>query len=105
MVLIWKGRFRDFVISKLINSFVLEAIKGSSVVVSLLGPPLKRNYEGTPIVDVHTNIILAMKDLDIKRVLTVATPSVKFEKDKKTLMTIMPAVMGKHFLQSLTKRL
>jgi putative NADH-flavin reductase len=77
---------------------IKEAVKGSSAVVSLLGPPLKRNYEGTPIVDAHTNIISAMRELGVKRVLTLATPSVKFEKDKKSLMTIMPAVMGKLFL-------
>ena len=40
-----------------------------------------------------------MNELRIKRALTLATPSVKFEKDKKSLMTIMPAGMGKLFLR------
>lgn len=77
---------------------IKEAIKGSSVVVSLLGPPVKRNYESTPIIDAHANIISAMKEVGVKRVLTLATPSVKFEKDKKSLITIMPGVLARLFL-------
>lgn len=76
---------------------ILNCVKGSDVVVSVLGPPLVRNYEGMPLADAHKNIISAMKDNSVIRFITLATPSVKFEKDQKSIATVLPGIMAKLF--------
>jgi hypothetical protein len=65
------------------------------VVISTLGLPLTRNYEGSPLLDGDVNITKAMKECEISRFITLATPSVKFEKDKKSFLTIVPGIMAR----------
>lgn len=77
---------------------IKEAISGTDAVVSLLGPAIKRNYPGTPIATGHELIIRSMKELGISRFVTIATPSVRFEKDKASITTIFPRIMGKLLL-------
>lgn len=72
-----------------------EIFDGIDTVVSVMGPPLKRNYEGTELTDAHRNIIEIMKSKGIKRFVTLATPSVKFEKDKSSMMTWFPPFFAK----------
>ncbi|PJZ46997.1 NAD(P)-dependent oxidoreductase [Leptospira brenneri] len=59
-------------------------------VVTVMGPPLKRNYEGMELTEAHKYILQAMIKHKIKRFITLATPSVRFEKDKNSLMTWFP---------------
>jgi len=77
---------------------IKEAISGTDAVVSLLGPALKRNYSGMPIATGHEHIIRAMKELGVTRFITIATPAVRFDKDKASIATILPRVMAKLFL-------
>ena len=77
---------------------IKNAIEGSDAVVSFLGPALKFSYPGTPIEDGHRNITIAMNELGIKRFMTIATPSVKFHKDKRSFITVFPSVMAKTFM-------
>lgn len=79
------------------SAAIQNCVKGSDVVVSVLGPPLVRNYEGMPLADGHRNIIAAMKANGVKRFITLATPSVKFEEDQKSIATILPGIMAKLF--------
>lgn len=74
---------------------ILQAIEGSHAVISALGPSLKMNAKGFPILEAHKNIVKAMQNLNITRFITLATPSVKFEKDSKSLATIIPIVAAK----------
>lgn len=74
---------------------IKEAIEGSTVVISLLGPPLKRNYGGMAIVDAHTHIIAAMKELKVSRFITIATPSTRSNEDKRSIATVLPPIMAK----------
>lgn len=76
---------------------IQNSVKGSDVIVSVLGPPLVRNYEGMPLAEAHKNIISAMNDNSVKRLITLATPSVKFEKDQKSIATVLPGFMAKLF--------
>jgi putative NADH-flavin reductase len=76
---------------------IQNSIKGSDVIVSVLSPPLVRNYEGMPLAEAHKNILSAMKDNNVKRLITLATPSVKFEKDQKSIATVLPGIMAKLF--------
>ena len=73
-------------------------IKHADAVVSLLGPQLKFSYPGMPIASGHKNIIRAMKDQNVSRFITIATPAIKFEKDKTSIITVLPKVMARLFL-------
>lgn len=77
---------------------IKATIKGVDAVVSLLGPQLKFSYPGMPIATGHENIIRAMKELNVSRLITIATPAVKFEKDKFSILTVLPKVMARLFL-------
>jgi putative NADH-flavin reductase len=74
---------------------IKQAISGVDVVISTLGPPLKRMYDDFSVLEGHKNIIKAMESENIKRFITIATPSVKSAEDKPSLVTRMPAVMAK----------
>lgn len=74
---------------------IQSSVEHSDVVISVLGPPLVRKYEGMPLAEAHKNIISAMNEYNVKRLITLATPSVKFDKDKKSVATVLPGIMGK----------
>lgn len=76
---------------------IISVVSGANAVVSVLGPPLVRNYDGMPLADAHRYIISAMKEKGVKRFITLATPSVKFEKDKRSVATVLPGMMAKLF--------
>ena len=84
---------------------IKEAVSGTDIVVSTLGPALARNYEGFPVLDGHKNIIRAMQSEQIRRFITIATPSVKFKRDKKSVATILPTIMAKLFLPKAYKEI
>ena len=46
----------------------------------------------------HEHIIRAMKELGVTRFITIATPEVRFEKDKISVATILPRIMAKLIL-------
>lgn len=77
---------------------ITKAIAGADCVISVIGPPVARNYEGSPVLDGYRNMIKAMKSEDVKRFIAIATPSVKFEKDVPALSTKVPTFMAKLFL-------
>ena len=66
------------------------AIKNADAVVSALEPPLKRGYEGMPLYYMHKAVISLMRWNGIKRFITIATPGMKFNKDKPGRATIIP---------------
>jgi putative NADH-flavin reductase len=93
-----QGELRDFGKIKL-------AISGADVVISTLGPPLKRKYDDFSVLEGHKNIIKAMETENIKRFITIATPSVISTKDKPSLATKMPTIMAKIFFPSAYKEI
>ena len=72
-----------------------RAISGADCVICTLGPPVKRNYEGFLVLDGHRNIIKAMTEENITRLITIATPSVKFKLDVPSITTWIPGLMAK----------
>ncbi|MHA6481025.1 NAD(P)H-binding protein [Paenibacillus sp. strain BS8-2] len=76
---------------------VQQAIEQSDVVISTLGPALdtSRRRKGTPIADGHETIIYAMQELNKKRFITLATPTVKSDADKSQFSTVIPGIMAK----------
>lgn len=77
---------------------IKAVIKEADVVISVMGPPLKRNYIGMPLLTGYKNIIAAMKETGIKRFITLATPSVKFNLDVPSFATVFPGIIAKLFL-------
>lgn len=86
-----KGELSDYNAIKL-------AIEGSDVVISALGPSMSPKAKGMPVLEGHDNIIRAMRETGVRRIITLATPSVSFRKDKKSLATQFPSLMAKLFL-------
>ncbi|MGA3014443.1 MAG: NAD(P)H-binding protein [Bacteroidales bacterium] len=85
---LFQGELDDFVSIK-------GVISGTNEVISTLGPPLKFSYSGMPISDGHRNIVKAMEECSVSRFITIATPSIKFEKDKTSLATVVPGIMAR----------
>ncbi|WP_338555061.1 NAD(P)H-binding protein [Paenibacillus sp. KS-LC4] len=81
-------------------STIEKAIAKSDVVISTLGPAsdMSRKLKGTPIADGHELIIRAMKKLNKKRLITLATPALQSDDDYKNISTMLPAALAKIFL-------
>ncbi|MEK3761273.1 NAD(P)H-binding protein [Paenibacillus sp. FSL P4-0338] len=91
----------SFVQGELSNATTIEqAVAKSDVVISTLGPAsdMSRKLKGTPIADGHELMIRAMKKHNKTRLITLATPALQSDDDKKNMSTILPGVMAKVFL-------
>lgn len=82
------------------TSTIEKAVAESDVVISTLGPAsdMSRKLKGTPIADGHELMIRAMNKLNKKRFITLATPALQSDDDKKNMSTILPGVLAKVFL-------
>lgn len=76
---------------------VAAAIQGQDAVVSTLGSPLSMNrkVKDLPITKAHETVLRVMEQLDVKRFITLATPTIKSTFDQKQLVTVMPSIMAK----------
>lgn len=81
-----KGELNEY---EKIKNFIRDTV------ISTLGPSMDRNATGTPVLDGHINIIKAMKNENKSRFITLGTPSIKFEKDKKSLSTVLSPILGR----------
>jgi putative NADH-flavin reductase len=74
------------------QAHIEKAIESADVVISTLGPSLKRseNRTGTTIADGHELIIKAMEKQNKKRLVTLATPSMHAKEDRKHIATVFP---------------
>lgn len=80
------------------QALVHQAVGDSDVVISTLGPAMSRKVKGTPVADGHGTIMAAMKKLHKKRFITLATPTLQSDEDKKQFSTVFPGIMAKLFL-------
>ena len=88
------------VVGNLENRALIErAVEGADTVISALGPSLNppRKSTATPIADGHRLIVAAMEKTGVKRLVTLATPSLKAKDDPRRLITWMPGVLAKVF--------
>ncbi|WOO36640.1 NAD(P)H-binding protein [Anaerocolumna sp. AGMB13020] len=86
---------------ELSNASAIEmAVSEADAVISTLGPPsdMSRKLRGTPVADGHELIIKAMKKFNKKRLITLATPALQSEDDRKNLSTVVPRILAKTFL-------
>ncbi|HEC2159394.1 TPA: NAD(P)H-binding protein [Staphylococcus delphini] len=76
---------------------LLEAIKGQDVVISAMGPSLKRVRHDTdlPIKTSHEKIVEIMKEVGVKRFITIGTTAIKAKEDKKQMVTVIPPMIAK----------
>lgn len=73
---------------------IKRAIEGCDTVISALGVPMKFTYESMDALNGTKNIVKAMCELKVSRIITWSTPSVKFSRDKKSFITIIPGIMA-----------
>lgn len=73
---------------------VLNALEDQDAVIWCVGIPLKRKYEKMQSLEGHQILVRAMKEAGVKRLVDWGTPSVPFEKDKKSFITVVPGIMA-----------
>lgn len=71
---------------------VKAALAGQDAVIWCVGIPLKRKYEKMASLDGHRVLLRAMKDAGVKRIIDWGTPSVPFDGDKKSFVTVFPGI-------------
>lgn len=73
---------------------VLNALKDQDAVIWCVGIPLKRKYEKMQSLEGHRVLMRAMRETGVKRLVDWGTPSVPFEKDKKSFITVAPSIIA-----------
>ena len=68
------------------------AVAGCDAVVWTVGVSMDRHYEGMPALNGHKLLLKAMEETGVKRLVDWGTPSVKFEKDKRSFITVFPGI-------------
>lgn len=81
---------------------IARAVEGADAVISALGPSLNPpgKSTATPIADGHRLIVAAMEKNGVKRLVTLATPSLKARDDPKRFITWMPGAVAKALIPS-----
>jgi putative NADH-flavin reductase len=89
-----------------INNYndVKNAIFDCDAVIWCVGIPMKR-YKNMDSLKGHKNLLKVMNEFNIKRLIDWATPSVRFKKDKKSFITVVPGLMAGIFLPTAKKEI
>ena len=82
---------------------IKETIAGCDAVIIALEISMKFGYEDTSSIIAHKNIIKAMKETNVKRLIDWSTPSIKFKDDKASFATIVPGILASIFLPKAKK--
>lgn len=70
------------------------ALSGQDAAVWCVGIPMKKSYQKMESLEGHKTLIKAMEANQVKRLVDWGTPSVHFEQDKKSLITVVPGIMA-----------
>lgn len=70
---------------------VTRAVSGCDAVLWCVGISMKRHTDRN-VYDGHKVMLNAMKQCGVKRLIEWSTPSLSFEKDKKSMLTVMPGM-------------
>ena len=73
---------------------ITEEMAGQDAVIWCVGIPMKKNYARMESLAGHKTLIKAMKSNRVKRLVDWGTPSIHFEKDKKSFVTVAPGIMA-----------
>lgn len=82
---------------------IKEVIDGCDAVIIALGISMKFGYEDIDAIQAHKNIVKAMNDTNVKRLIDWSTPSIKYKEDKPSFSTILPGIMASLFLPKAKK--
>ena len=73
---------------------VKSALSGQDAVIWCVGIPMKNKLVKFESQKGHEILLKAMKEQGVKRLIDWGTPSVTFEKDKKSFITVVPGIMA-----------
>lgn len=73
---------------------ITEALAGQDAVIWCVGIPMKKSYTTMESLAGHAVLFKAMKANHVKRLVDWGTPSIHFEKDKKSIITVVPSIMA-----------
>lgn len=73
---------------------IRSAMQGCDAVISTIGVPMKFKYETMHSLQAHENIVKAMHEVGVTRIIDWATPSIHFKDDVKSMITVVPGVMA-----------
>lgn len=82
-----KGEISDY-------ETMCAALRGQDAVIWCVGIPMTNNYENMESLKGHQNLLMAMKESGVKRLVDWGTPSVPFDNDKKAFVTVVPGIMA-----------
>lgn len=71
-----------------------KAMAGCDAVISTIGVPMKFAYKEMNSLKAHENIVKAMEENNVTRLIDWATPSIHFKEDKKSVITVVPGIMA-----------
>jgi putative NADH-flavin reductase len=74
------------------------AVRGAESVISALGPSLDRRVTGMPLVQGTQNIVDAMGAAGVRRFVGMATPSLRDQRDRRSLLGTFVPLMGRLLL-------
>lgn len=95
---IFVGELKDY-------SAIATTVAGCDAVVCALGVPLKFAYPSMESLDGHRNIIRAMREHGVDRLIDWATPSVRFAADKCAVITVVPGMLAALFFPMAKKEI
>lgn len=75
-------------------SLMLQSVKGQNAVIWCVGIPMARKYEKMNSLEGHKILLKAMQEANVKRLIDWGTPSIPFSKDKKSFITVVPAILA-----------
>lgn len=73
---------------------ITKALSGQNAVIWCVGIPMKRKCPVMQSLEGHKILIQAMKEQGVKRFIDWGTPSIRFEQDKKSLITVVPGILA-----------
>ncbi len=73
---------------------IREVVVGKDAVIWCVGIPMKNKLVKFESKKGHENLLQAMKETGVKRLVDWGTPSVSFEKDAKSFITVVPGIMA-----------
>ena len=71
-----------------------KALSGQDAVVWCVGIPMKKRYQKMESLEGHKTLIKAMEANLVKRLVDWGTPSIHFQQDKKSLITVVPGIIA-----------
>ena len=82
-----KGEISDY-------DTMCSALKNQDAVIWCVGIPMKNKLVHFESKKGHENLLQAMKENGVKRLIDYGTPSVHFEKDKTSFITVIPGILA-----------